>query len=121
MSMNASDQSPLQPPELDLTVPEESLEKLEWRVIAKNKRVNKTWEDLIRQAPESCQRCYAYLSQTPLQRLPRRVFPLKGKKYKGAWEFEVTSGDRVFYIPDIDRQMVVVYYAGKHPTVAPFP
>ncbi|MBW4617789.1 MAG: hypothetical protein KME17_00180 [Cyanosarcina radialis HA8281-LM2] len=51
----------------------------------------------------------------------RRVFPLKGKLYMGAWEYEVTSSDRVFYVPDAERQKVVVYYAGKHPKAAPTP
>jgi hypothetical protein len=121
MSINDPDSSLLQPPETDLTIPDDFSDQPEWRVVAKNKRINKTWEELIRQAPENCQRCYRHLARQPLQRLPGRVFPLKGKKYKGAWEFEVTSGDRVFYVPDIDRQIVVVYYAGKHPNVAPFP
>jgi hypothetical protein len=46
---------------------------------------------------------------------------LKGKLYKGAWEYEVTKGDRVFYVPDEQQLKVVVYYAGKHPFPAPTP
>ncbi len=111
----------LQPPETDLTIPQDWSEPVEWRVVAKNKRVNKSWEELVRQAPENCQRCYSHLSQQPSQRVKGRVFPLKGKKYKGVWEFEVTSGDRVFYVPNVIRKVVIVYYAGKHPNVAPVP
>ncbi len=121
MNINEQPDAKLQPPETDLSIPQDCPEPLEWRVLAKNKRVNKSWEELVHQAPESCQRCYAHLSQQPLQRLQGRAFPLKGKKYKGAWEFEVTSGDRVFYVPNTTRKVVIVYYAGKHPNVAPLP
>jgi hypothetical protein len=47
--------------------------------------------------------------------------PLKGKKYAGAWEYELTDEDRVFYVPDPQARKVTVYYAGKHPVTAPFP
>jgi hypothetical protein len=46
---------------------------------------------------------------------------LKGKRYKGAWEYEVTKGDRGFYVPDAQQQKVVVYYAGEHRKNAPLP
>ena len=51
----------------------------------------------------------------PLQRYPGRIFPLKGKKYRGAWEYELSGGDRVFYVPHEVQKKVVVYYAGEHP------
>ncbi len=72
-------------------------------------------------APENAYRCYEHLSTIPMVRIPRRVFPLKGKKYRGAGEYEVTSGDRVFYVPDESKRKVVVYYAGVHPKAVPIP
>jgi hypothetical protein len=56
-----------------------------------------------------------------MERKSGRVFPLKGKLYQGAWEYEVSSGDRVFYIPDSEKQKVIVYYAGEHIKPAPIP
>ena len=50
-----------------------------------------------------------------MQRRRGRIFPLRGKKFKGAWEYEITGGDRVFYMPFPDEKKVIVYYAGKHP------
>lgn len=61
------------------------------------------------------------ITATELNRQPGRVFPLKGKPYKGAWEYEVTKGDRVFYVPDEEQLKVVVYYAGKHSNPSPTP
>ncbi len=52
---------------------------------------------------------------------PRRIFPLRGKRYAGAWEYEVTGGDRVFYVPDPKLKKVTVYYAGPHLEPAPVP
>ncbi len=86
-----------------------------WLVVAKNKRVNKDWEELQSREPENARECYEYLCNTPMQRKPKKIFPMKGKNYKGAWEYKVTKGDRVFYVPDAEQRKVVIYYAGKHP------
>jgi hypothetical protein len=93
----------------------------EWVLVARNSRVLKGWQELAERAPENMRECFGRLCSKPLERLPGRIFPLKHKKYKGAWEYEVTSGDRVFYIPDSATKRVVVYYAGKHVTPVPFP
>lgn len=92
-----------------------------WLVVALNRRVNRDWEALLLRATENARRCYEDLSTAPMVRKPKRVFPLKGKPYRGAWEYEVTKGDRVFYVPDEEKRKVVVYYAGVHPKTAPTP
>ncbi|NJL69213.1 MAG: hypothetical protein HC894_25900 [Microcoleus sp. SM1_3_4] len=97
-------------------VPESS-----WLVVAKNRRVNRDWEALMLRVPENTRRCYQDLCTAPMARKPKRVFPLKGKLYKGAWEYEVTGSDRVFYVPDENQRKVLVYYAGTHPKSAPIP
>lgn len=93
-----------------------------WLVVAKNRRVNRDWEALLLNAPENAPRCYEDLCTVPMTRKPGRVFPLKGKRYKGAWEYEVTGAERVFYVPDSETRKVTVYYAGEHPKKgAPLP
>lgn len=122
------------PPEEELTAPSTPLSAEEnetgqatqepappWLVVAKNRRVNRDWEALLLRAPENARRCYEHLCSTPMLRVPRRVFPLKGKNYRGGWEYEVTSGDRVFYVPDEENRKVLVYYAGVHPKSTPIP
>jgi hypothetical protein len=124
----------LEPPEEPLTPPrtKQSAKESEaksiaqvpaspWLVVAKNRRVNRDWEALMLRVPENTRRCYQDLCTAPIARKPKRVFPLKGKLYKGAWEYEVTGSDRVFYVPDEDKRKVLVYYAGTHPKSAPFP
>ncbi len=111
----------VEPPEVKLSAPTLYQTLGTWLVVAKNKRVNREWEALMQRYPENFSRCYEDLCNAPTTRQPKRVFPLKGKVYKGAWEYEVTSGDRVFYIPDEEQLKVVVYYAGKHPKNAPIP
>jgi hypothetical protein len=65
-------------------------------------------------SPQAALRWYTYLRKSPTTRYPGRVFPLRGSVYRGAWECEVTGGDRVYYIPlEIERK-VEVYYAGPH-------
>lgn len=122
MSDNAAENELIdnvEPPEVKLSVPALSQTIGTWLVVAKNKRVNRDWEALIQRYPENCSRCYEDLCNAPITRQPKRVFPLKGKVYQGAWEYEVTSGDRVFYVPNEEQLKVVVYYAGKHPKNAP--
>lgn len=115
------------PPEVHLTAPsyikvEESLtDKPRWLVVARNRRVNKDWEKLLSLCPDNALRCYEDLCTVPMVRQPKRVFPLKGKRYKGSWEYEITGSERVFYIPDPQKLKVEVYYAGKHPKEAPTP
>lgn len=126
----------IEPPEVKLTAPQlseisETSETSEtpeitetektWLVVAKNRRVLRDWEALMLRHPENSSRCYHNLRTAPTTRQPGRVFPLKGKKYKGVWEYEVTKGDRVFYIPNEDQLKVVVFYAGKHIQPAPTP
>ena len=93
----------------------------EWTVSVRNKRVLRDWRDLADRAPENTELCLQKLSSQPMVRVPRRVFPLKHAKYRGVWEYEVTGGDRVFYIPKEGERTVLVYYAGKHLTPAPVP
>jgi hypothetical protein len=89
--------------------------------VARNRRVNRDWEGLIERAPQQAARWYAYLCRTPMTRYPGRAFPLRGSVFAGAWECEVTEGDRVFYRPDPAARKVVVYYAGPHPKHTPQP
>jgi hypothetical protein len=118
-------QPPLVPPEEGLSVPAGTPIYTEnqswWVVVARNSRINKDWEKLIKQSPENARRCYERLREDPMQRSPGRIFPLKGKQYRGAWECELTGGDRIFYVPDPETRKVVVYYAGPHPKKAPTP
>lgn len=93
----------------------------DWLIVARSKRVNRNWEALIDRSPESALRWYKYLRKSPTTRYPKRVFPLRGSVYRGAWECEVTAGDRVFYIPDETAHKVEVYYAGPHCSPAPRP
>lgn len=88
-----------------------------WAVWAYNSRVNKSWEALMERCPEGAQRCYEHLRTQPMQRIPGRVFPLRHAQYRklGVWEYELTSGDRVYYVPRSEDRTVLVYYAGEHP------
>ena len=75
----------------------------------------------IDRSPENALRWYKYLRKCPTTRYPGRVFPLRGSMYHGAWECEVTGGDRMYYLPDEAARKVVVYYAGPHCKPAPRP
>ena len=110
----------LEPPETILDIKEKP-EDAVWAVVGSNSRVVKNWRSLVVSCPENATRCYQHLSQTPMQRSPGRIFPLRGKKFKGAPEYEITGSERVFYVPLPDEKKVVVYYAGKHPVKNKYP
>lgn len=92
-----------------------------WTVVAYNKAIYKDWNNLMERIPERLELCLAYLCKQPMERYRRKVFPLKGPTYKGVWEFKVTKGDRVLYVPNPDTHTVSVYYAGEHPNSPPGP
>lgn len=46
-----------------------------WLVVAKNKRVNRSWEALVLPAPANARRCYEDLCTAPMVKKPGRVFP----------------------------------------------
>jgi len=132
--VQSADSEDVVPPEKKLTAPPAVLSTEEneaeqaiqvpvshWLVVAKNQRVNKAWEALLLRAPENARRCYEDLCTAPMVRKPGRVFPLRGKPYSGGWEYEVTRGDRVFYVPNEEKRKVIVYYAGAHLKPAPTP
>jgi hypothetical protein len=81
----------------------------DWRLVARTKRVNRDWERLIDRSPQAALRWYTYLRKSPVTRYPGRVFPLRGSIYRGAWECEVTGGDRIYYLPDEAARKVEVY------------
>lgn len=110
----------LEPPETILEIALKSYDAV-WAVVGSNSRVVKNWRELVLSCPENAIRCYQHLSQNPMQRSRGRIFPLRGKKFKGAWEYEITGADRVFYVPLPDEKKVVVYYAGKHPSQNKYP
>ena len=54
----------------------------------------------------------------------KKIFPLKGKKYRGAWEYkeEIPEGTfRLYYSFNWSERQVLIYYAGSKPQKAPSP
>lgn len=86
-----------------------------WELIGHTKRVAKGWEYLAANWPESTQKCYEWLRSHPMKPRGQTCFCMKGKLYKGAWEYEIANGNRVYYKPIESERKVIVYYAGKHP------
>lgn len=92
----------------------------DWTLVARNRRVNKSWRELCERAPADAVRWYEILSQAPMIKIPRRLFPMRFKQYKGAWECRVNAGDRILFVPDPTNRVVDIYYAGPHPP-SPYP
>ena len=86
-----------------------------WTVFAYNSRVQKSWEKMMVRVPDNLNRCLEDLCTQPMQRELKRLFSLRGKPYKGAWEYKVTGGARVYYVPNPETRQVIVYYADAHP------
>jgi mRNA-degrading endonuclease RelE of RelBE toxin-antitoxin system len=98
-----------------------SLSTNPYTVLAHNRRVQKGWEDLCERSHQSSVRCHEWLSAHPDRPRPKRCYQLKHKNYQGAYCYEIGSGDRVYYTIARDKKEVLIYYAGEHPTKAPYP
>lgn len=71
------------------------------------------WEKLVENVPSAALSCYDALSADPLaysnrQKQLRDQFGTRvvGGRELPQWQYEVTSGGRVWYCPDKDRQIV---------------
>ncbi len=79
-----------------------------FRVVASSNAAKSEWDDFVRKIPKAMKRAYERLSEDPLDVHGTRQFPLKGKRNKPFWEYEVTGGDRLYYAVDLTNQVVVV-------------
>ena len=96
-------------------------EKTPWTLYASSKRVLKDWRNLVINNPDETIACYKAMSNDPMNRIRGVAFAMKGKIFKGGWEYRVNKSDRVFYKPIKDTKEVIVYYADKHPRENKYP
>lgn len=89
--------------------------QLLWSVQFASRRVERQWRRLEARAPEAAKRCLHHLQESPMQRVPGRVYPWRGEGSGGRWEYEVDGGDRVIYLPSPSDRTVTIIYAGEHP------
>lgn len=72
MSPNPDPSPSVEPPEEELADPDlDQTQRAqgdlgEWVVVAKNRRVNRDWLDLIQRHPENAKRCYEFLKRHPM-------------------------------------------------------
>jgi hypothetical protein len=89
-----------------------------YRVFALNRQVLWDWIETARTAKRSLQRCFAHITETPLQRLPNgRCGPLHGTfAARGWWQYEITAAGRVWYVIDqSQREVTVLRVTLTHP------
>lgn len=77
-------------------------------VVASSNAAKNEWGDFVNKVPKAMKRAYERLSEYPLDVQGSRQFPLKGKRNKPFWEYEITGGDRLYYAVDLKNQVVVV-------------
>lgn len=75
-----------------------------YQLRALSARVERNWDEMANRIPKAVQACYDHLANDPYRRIPRRVFPLKGRRYRGLWEYEVTGSNRLYYLPDAQNE-----------------
>ncbi len=85
-----------------------------YAIVADSARVLRGWRDLEERVPDDISRVTARLIVAPLERYPRRQFPLKYASLRHIWEYEVNRADRIFYRVNTDERVVVILYAGPH-------
>jgi hypothetical protein len=92
-----------------------------WVLLGYNKKVLKGWVALCHSITANATRCFEWLQAHPTMPIRGRCYELKHKHYAGCWAYEIGSGDRVYYKPRPLQRDVLIYYAGKHPSVIPYP
>jgi mRNA-degrading endonuclease RelE of RelBE toxin-antitoxin system len=79
-----------------------------YRIVASSAAAKAEWDTFVHKLPKAMKAAYERLSEHPLEVRGVRQFPLKGKRNKPFWEYEVSGGDRLYYAVDLRRQVVVV-------------
>ena len=93
-----------------------------FRVLAKNRHVERDWNELLRVRGEMCLRCWDHISTAPTQRIGKRYLPLRGSQseveFEGQrlrqWQYEIDRGARVKVGVGRDFVVVVLVSTG-HP------
>jgi hypothetical protein len=98
----------------------------EWTLVFGEKAAAEGWEELCRQAPGNTHEAWESISRNPRDRTrnPDRVAQLRGElgirvvkgKTLEQWQYEVTSGGRIWYCPDDAERIVYITHAAcGHP------
>jgi len=94
-----------------------------WTLRTTNLRAGKGWEELLREAPSALDEAWVQITGDP-RRHTGRQHRLRGilamHRYRGidleVWQYEVTSGTRLWYLIDDASRTLWLYRAGTgHP------
>ncbi len=93
-----------------------------YRVLVKNRHVERDWNGLLRTRREFCIRCWDHISSAPAQRIGKRYLPLRGSQseieFEGQrlrqWQYEIDKGARVKVGLGPDFVVIVLVSTG-HP------
>jgi hypothetical protein len=87
-----------------------------YEIVFKNKKAQKGWDQIRQRDAAGLQRCWDWLSETPLQRHPGgKTLIFRSQRKRGVIEFRVNYHDRVFYTVDKEANLVIIEHAGPHP------
>jgi hypothetical protein len=69
-------------------------------VVAASTQAQLEWLAFATRNPEAARKAYERLSSNPLERQPRKQFPLRGEFFHPFWELEATPKERIWYAVD---------------------
>lgn len=95
----------------------------DWKIVI-HKKYTAAFENFEHRYPNYYKKINDFLTTTPNIVVRGRVFPLRGEKYRGAWEYkeELYEGTfRIYYKLITADRIVIIYYIGQKPIRSPFP
>jgi hypothetical protein len=69
-------------------------------VVAASEKAHLEWLAFANRNPDAAKRAFERLSKNPLDRVPRKQFPLRGHFFSPFWELEATQKERIWYAVD---------------------
>jgi hypothetical protein len=79
-----------------------------YSIVASSATAKSEWDNFVRKFPKAMRAAYERLGEFPLEAYGSRQFPLKGKRNKPFWEYEITDGNRLYYAVDLRLQIIYV-------------
>lgn len=94
-----------------------------WNFFVLDRQTSIGWRNLVAQTPSAADRAWVDITSDPFRTVSRQ-HQLSGEnahrrfndKFLPQWQYEVTSGGRIWYLIDEERRTLIMTYAGTgHP------
>lgn len=84
-----------------------------WDIDYSSRQVEEALNEIRLLEPEGVRECLGYLQKSPLTRVAKKVYPMKGERFSGNWIFHISEKYKIIYVPISQDKKVLIDDAGE--------